>query len=57
METNNTGESSPKKCKFCSKARKKFTKYIILSAYVGLLLVIGQIQLIKTIWSFISNLW
>lgn len=57
METNNTGESSPKKCKFCSKARKKFTKYIILSAYVGLLLVIGQIQLIKVIWDFISNLW
>jgi hypothetical protein len=57
METNNTGEVSPKKCKFCSKARKKFGKYIALSAYVMVLLIIGQIQLIKIIWDFISNLW
>ena len=46
-----------KKCKFCSGAKKKFSKYIALSIYVMLLLVIGQIELIRIIWNFIVSLF
>jgi hypothetical protein len=43
----------PKKCNFCKKARKKFSWYFVVMFYATILLVWGQIELIK----FIKNLF
>jgi hypothetical protein len=46
-----------KKCNFCKRAKKKFSKLIYLSIYLIVLVVWGQIELIKWIIDLISKFW
>lgn len=44
-----------KNCNFCRKAKKKFNGYILLAIYSSVLVILGQIELIKIIYNFISS--
>ena len=43
-----------KKCRFCKKAKKRISKYAIISIYLLILVIIGQIQLVKFILSLLN---
>ena len=45
-----------KKCNFCSRSKKKFTKYTLIGAYVTTLMVWGQIEVFKALWHLITSL-
>ena len=44
-----------KKCNFCKKAKSKFSLYIFFSVYVAILVIWGQIELIKYIIKLIHS--
>lgn len=48
----------PKKnCSFCKRLKKQYNHYLYISIYLIILVVWGQVEMIKWVWNLLSKLW